>query len=62
MQCILCDKSEYWTIGIIKIPEQVFFCLECSNKFADNNTYDWWRAAYIIWKWIQEIPDGLDNK
>jgi len=52
-KCIICNKWDYWDVLMVKLPEKVFQCLHCADKYKDNNIYDWaneWRAIWIIWK------------
>ena len=52
-KCILCGKGNYWDVHIIKIPEWVEMCLDCSEKHRDDKVYtgiEWWRASYIVGK------------
>jgi len=40
--CILCNKKFWWhEVTIWKLPEWVFFCLDCSEKYEDNTEYKW---------------------
>ncbi len=54
MKCILCDKWWYWDIFVVKMPEDVALCMNCAEKYPDENTYRWnneWWAIYKNWKW-----------
>ena len=45
--CLLCNKQFKDNEVIIwKVPENVWFCLECAGNFKDDNNYKW------IHKWI----------
>lgn len=54
-ECIICWLKEWWSILVVKEPEHVFQCLDCADKYPDDNKYnakEWnWRHVYIIWKW-----------
>lgn len=54
-KCIMCNKWSYGDIHIVKIPEWVEMCLDCSPKYRDNKTYTWkewgW-GVYKIWEWF----------
>ena len=53
--CDMCNNGNYGDILIVKMPECFTFCIDCSEKFKDENTYtgiDWWRGVYQIWKWF----------
>lgn len=54
-ECILCSRRFWWEEQIIwKLPEWVFFCLECSKKSEDNNVYEfpeeWVTIPYTKWQ------------
>jgi hypothetical protein len=38
----LCDKQFEWQEVILwKMPENVWFCRKCCEKFKDDNKYKW---------------------
>jgi len=40
--CILCNKSFDWNEVVIwKLPENIWFCYNCIEKFKDEKEYKW---------------------
>lgn len=54
--CLLCDKKFDWHEPILcKLPENVCFCMECSEKFEDKNEYKWINTWFVteFENWIE---------
>jgi len=52
--CLLCNKKFDWNEIITwKLPENVWFCKNCIEKFEDNNIYKgintWMVVEYEPW-------------
>ena len=55
--CITCSKKFWWHEPVVcKIPEIVPFCIECSDKYKDNNHYDFEQTGHC-WMCIEYEPD-----
>lgn len=55
-ECILCKKKFNWhEIVLWKSPENIRFCMECVEKFDDDNKYNW-KEAWIV----QEYEEGIE--
>jgi hypothetical protein len=57
--CDTCKKKfQEDEVIIIKVPELIYFCIECAEKKPDNNVYkDWWLCTtYWDWCYIEQTP------
>ena len=61
--CTLCRKKFDWDEPIIwKLPENLWFCLPCTEKFKDDTAYKWVDAWLTLEyrPWI--ILDYIENE
>lgn len=62
-KCLLCRRNFDWHETIIwKMPENLWFCLECTKKFDDPNTYrgleTWLVLEYTKWLELEFVVDN----
>lgn len=52
--CIACNKKFGWEEVVVwKMPENVWFCLPCCEKYEDPIEYDW---IYNVWIPLEYTP------
>lgn len=45
--CDVCRKKfEQWEWIIIKLPERIYFCIDCASKKEDNKKSTWMATTY----------------
>lgn len=49
--CVACWKKAYETFLVVKLPEMVWLCSACSEKYPDDKVKEWWWDIYVLWKW-----------
>jgi len=60
-KCLRCDRSFDWNEVIIwKMPENVWFCMDCITEFPDDNVYEW-ENAWITTEYQHWITIELEK-